>query len=137
MYVQNLISLVFMCRLNACKVNFDPGLVDRTYLLFNFSEMCPEDVPRGKKQDEEKELGDLQAQASSPLSLNFKCASLDLGVWVPKADTRRPGDIPRFVEDFWSRKVHEEEFRFRFMGLDFRIRWAERLFRYLLTVPNM
>ncbi len=32
-------------RLRPCRSDLDPGLVDRTILLWNYSEMCPPETP--------------------------------------------------------------------------------------------
>ncbi len=104
--------------LRQCRVDLDPGIYDRTYLLFNYSELCPEDTPRRRRGRNEEHH---QVATSPRVDLNFTCADLDLGLWVPRADIRHPKDVPKFVEAFWSRNVHPEEFRFRPGGVDLRI----------------
>ncbi len=114
--------------LRPCKVDLDPGIYDRTYLLFNYAELCPEDTPRRKGDPDDERLQSPPSEGASPSSssssrvdLSFRCPDLDLGLWVPRADIRRARDVPRFVEAFWARRVHPEEFRFRLGGLDLRI----------------
>ena len=96
-------------RLNPCTINFDPGLVDRTYMLCNYAEFdsgcltTPTD-PRSSLH---------QAEVASSLLVSVISPQVQLNFFVPKADMRNPPDISvsDFVAAFWSRAVHPEIFQ--------------------------
>ena len=99
-------------RINPCVIDFDPGFVDRTYVLFNFYEFDPDCL-----------VTEAIAGASSPmeLTINVKCPDLLLQFRVPKADMRKPKDIPKFVTAFWSRRTHPELYELQIQDADLKV----------------
>ena len=99
-------------RLNPCVIDFDPGFVDRTWILFNFYEFDPSciitDIPSGSVNQLELEI----SLATPHLELKFQ---------VPKVDLRNPKDIPKFVTSFWSRKTHPEIFELYMADADLKV----------------
>ena len=99
-------------RLNPCVIDFDPGFVDRTWILFNFYEFDPNciitDIPSGSVNQLEMEI----SLATPHLELKFQ---------VPKVDLRDPKDIPKFVTSFWSRKTHPEIFELHMADADLKV----------------
>ena len=99
-------------RLNPCLIDFDPGFIDRTWILFNFFEFDPSciitDIPRGSANQLELEI----SVATPRLELKFQ---------VPKVDLRDPRDVPKFVTAFWSRKTHPEIFEIHLADADLKV----------------
>jgi hypothetical protein len=96
-------------RLNPCSINFDPGLVDRTYMLCNYAEFDPGclTTPNDPRSDLHKD------EALSSLLVSVISPQVQLNFFVPKADMRNPPEISvaDFVAAFWSRTVHPEIFQ--------------------------
>ena len=99
-------------RLNPCVIDFDPGFVDRTWILFNFYEFDPSciitDIPSGSVNQLELEI----SVATPHLEIKFQ---------VPKVDLRDPKEIPKFVTSFWSRKTHPEIFKLQLADADLKV----------------
>lgn len=93
---------------NPCLIDLDPGIYDRTYMLFNYSELDPFIIRHTTNQDAGPSI-----PASRPRGLNVNVTSskVDLLFHVPKADMRKPRievSLDEFVSAFWSRSVHPE-----------------------------
>jgi len=89
--------------LNSCTVDLDPGLVDRIYLLLNYSDMDPECL--------RTVLTPKDSNCAQSLSLQLNCPHLTALFHIPRPDMRHPTDIgPEFIKTFWTRKVHPEVF---------------------------
>ncbi len=105
--------------LNPCALTFDPGFVDRTYMIFMYSEMDPSCLvtPAINLLHEEEE------QLCPSLNMAVACPQLDVNFYVPKVDMRKPTEIPtdEFVTLFWSRKIHPELFQLRIRQFDMQL----------------
>jgi hypothetical protein len=100
-------------RLNPCTIDFEPGFVDRTYVLFNFYEFDPDCLIT--------EAIDGCAANQLELDISVRCPDLLLQFQVPKADMRLPKDIPKFVTGFWSRRTHPEVYELKMEDVDLKI----------------
>ena len=106
-------------QLSPCIFTFDPGFVDRTYMLFFYSEMDPSCLvtPAINLLHEDEET------IHPSLGVGITCPQLELNFHVPKVDMRKPTDIPtdEFVSLFWSRKIHPELFQLRIRQFDMQL----------------
>ena len=77
-------------QLSPCIFTFDPGFVDRTYMLFFYSEMDPSCLvtPAINLLHEDEET------VHPSLALTVTCPQLELNFYVPKVDMRKPTEIP-------------------------------------------
>ena len=103
-----LFSLVYITKtktsikiqLSPCTFTFDPGFVDRTYMLSFYSEMDPTCLvtPAINLLHEDEET------VHPSMNLEIICPQLELNFYVPKVDMRKPTEIPtdEFVSLFWS-----------------------------------
>ena len=99
-------------RLNPCVIEFDPGFVDRTWILFNFYEFDPSCI-----------VTEIASGGVNQLELEISVATpnLELKFQVPKADLREPKNIPKFVTAFWSRRTHPEVFVLHLADADLKV----------------
>ena len=100
--------------LNPCQIDFDPGIIDRTYMLANYRELDPDCLSVSKTPEEGGQPKNTQQPSSGKVSdLKIKVRSTYVGLTfrVPKVDMRKPSDMSgmsEFVEAFWTRSVHPE-----------------------------
>ena len=106
-------------QLSPCAITFDPGFVDRTYMLFFYSEMDPSCLVTPAINL----LHEAEDQIQPNLNVSITCPQLDLDFYVPKVDMRKPIDIPtdEFVSLFWSRRIHPELFQLRIRQFDMQL----------------
>ena len=88
---------------NPCKMDFDPGFVDRTFMLFNYADLDPDCISTVKPPSI---IAD--QQKINRLQIDFSCPKFELDFRIPKADMRPPKEIPKFAQQFWTRKIHSE-----------------------------
>ena len=101
--------------LNPCLLEFDPGLVDRTYMLANYAELDPDCLFTPSYEDlEGGNLNISQEKTISDLSVKLISQEVIIKFWVPRADMRMPNmdgfSFEEFVSSFWSRSIHPELF---------------------------
>lgn len=105
--------------LNPCTINFDPGFVDRTFMLFNYAELDPCCLVTPDGTGSQLEASD----PSSSLLVNIVSPRVLLNFYVPRADMRNPPDISiqEFIQAFWSRSVHPEIFQIDLGDVDLTV----------------
>ena len=102
--------------LNPCIFEFDPAIVDRTYMLANYAELDPDCIFTPSYEDLEEGNLQISEEIDSITDLAVKITSQDvyLKFKVPKADMRMPNmngfSYEEFVSSFWSKSVHPETF---------------------------
>ncbi len=107
-------------KLNPCAVNFDPGFVDRIYMLMFYAELDPGCLMTpaiGLLHDDE-------ADGPEPsMSVAISCPQLELNFYVPKVDMRKPDEMSReeFVASFWARQIHPEVLQLRLKNFDMSV----------------
>ena len=103
-------------KLNPCIFEFDPAIVDRTYMLSNYAELDPECIFTPSYEDLEEGNLQINDEIESIVDLSVKISSKDVLIKfkVPKADMRMPNmdgfSDEEFVSSFWSKSVHPETF---------------------------
>lgn len=98
-------------KLRDCTLNADPGFYDRTYLIYNYSEMDPHSLPSTARHN------DGHPPSSSGMDIHVHGTFVKLVFHVPRADLREPKEIGRFASTYWERKVHPETFAFHFTDM--------------------
>ena len=101
--------------LNPCTLEFDPGIVDRTYMLANYAELDPYCLFTPSFENLEDSLSvSAKSNAISDFNVRVTSPEVILKFWVPRADMRMPNmndfSFEEFVSSFWSRSVHPETF---------------------------
>ena len=103
--------------LNPCQIDFDPGLVDRTYMLFNYHELDPGCLATPPSCD----MAQTRSKPGlSDLKVKVTSSWVGLKFHVPKADMRKPTEmtVAEFVRGFWTRSIHPELFELCLTDLD-------------------
>jgi len=104
--------------LNPCRLEIDPGFVDRTFLLFNYAEMDPNCLKSSMPPS-------LDVATSANLDVQINCSSVKIAFHIPKPDMRSPSEIgPDFLRTFWTRKIHPELYLLEMEGFGLHIQQA-------------
>lgn len=106
--------------MSPCTINFDPGFVDRIYMLMFYAEMDPSCLVTPAIGL----LHDVEDGVEPSLAIGITCPQLDLNFFVPKVDMRKPTEMTteEFVASFWARQIHPELFQLRLQKFELSMR---------------